>query len=189
MIARHTLPADLDAVARDELAPGERVDFAAQPLAGRAALMSFGMWIFAVPWTAFSVFWTAMAMHAAGEMDGWGVVFPLFGTPFVGIGLLMLSTPYWTWRTGRRTLYVVTDRRAIVFAASGFRDIGVRSFAPDALANVHRTERPDGSGDLVFAKSKHRDSDGGTITTTTGFPNLPDVREAEAAVRALAEAR
>ena len=189
MIELHTLPADLDAVARDEIAPGERVDFAAQPLAGRAFLMSFGIWLFAVPWTAFSVFWTVMAASVAGEMDGWGVVFPLFGTPFVAIGLAMLSAPAWAWRAGRRTLYVVTDRRAIVFAASGFRDIGVRSFAPAALADVRRTERPDGSGDLVFAQSTHRDSDGDSVTTTTGFPNLPDVREAEAAVRALAESQ
>lgn len=181
-----SLPADLDAIARDELAPGERVDFAAQPLAGRATVRAFGVWLFAVPWTAFAVFWTVMAASAAGEMDGWGIVFPLFGTPFIVIGLAMLSAPAAAWRQSRRTLYVVTDRRALLFSAPGFRAIEVRSFAPEALRSTRRTERPDGSGDLIFDRTTRRDSDGDAVTTTVGFQNLADVRGAEAAVQALA---
>lgn len=186
MIESHTLPADLDALVRDEIAPGERVRYAEQPVAGHDALRAFGMWLFAVPWTAFSVFWTVMAAGAAGEMNGWGVVFPLWGLPFVGIGFAMLSSPWWTWRAARRTLYVVTDRRAVVFSASGLRGVAVRSFAPDALRDTRRVERPDGSGDLIFAETGHRDSDGDLVATTTGFKTLADVRGAEAAVAALA---
>ena len=186
MIESHTLPADLDALVRNEIAPGERVRYAEQPVAGHDAVRAFGMWLFAVPWTAFSVFWTVMAASAAGEMDGWGIIFPLWGLPFVCIGLAMLSSPWWAWRTARRTLYVVTDRRAVVFSASGLRGVAVRSFAPDALRDTRRVERPDGSGDLIFAETGHRDSDGDLVTTTTGFKTLADVREAEAAVAALA---
>ena len=62
------LPADLDAIARDELAPGEAVAWAAQPDARRAALGALAVWLFAVPWTAFSVFWTAMA---GSGIDDW----------------------------------------------------------------------------------------------------------------------
>ena len=115
------------------------------------------------------------------------VLFPLFGTPFIAIGLTMLSAPWWAWRGARRTLYVVTDRRAILFEASGLRAIGVRTFRPEALRGVRRTERPDGSGSLVFSKTAVRDSDGDRMLITDGFTNVRDVRAAEDAVRMLAE--
>jgi hypothetical protein len=185
VITSDALPPDLDALVRDELGPGERPLWAAQPLAGRTALQACLIWLFAVPWTAFSVFWTVMAASAAGAMDGWGVIFPLWGTPFVAVGLAMLSAPVWAWRGARRTLYAVTDRRAVVFTASGFRGISVRTFAPAALADVRRTERPDGSGDLVFSRTTTVDSDGDRSTTDAGFLNVADVRGAEGAVRAL----
>ena len=186
MVESHTLPADLDALVRREIAPGERVRYAEQPVASYGTVRAFGMWLFAVPWTAFSVFWTVMAAGAAGEMGGWGIVFPLWGLPFVCIGLAMLSAPWWTWRGARRTLYVVTDRRAVVFTAVGLRDLRVQSFVPDALGDTRRVERPDGSGDLIFSETGYRDSDGDVVKTTTGFKTLADVRAAEAAVAVLA---
>ncbi len=177
-----TLPPDLDWIARDELAPDESVEYAAQPSAGRTVLRSFGTWIFAIPWTAFSLFWTFAA--AGGLSGGWpsgfGWIFPLFGLPFVAVGLTMLASPFFAWRKARRSLCVVTDRRAILFEGAGFREIGVRSFTPDALRFVRRTERPDGSGDLLFTST---DASG---TAPVGFLNVPDVRLAEAAVRSLA---
>lgn len=182
------LPADLDALARDELARGETVEWAAQPDARRAALGGLAVWLFAIPWTTFSLFWTAMAGSGIDDWTSLQILFPLFGTPFILIGLAMLSTPWWAWRGARRTLYVVTDRRAILFEASGLRAIGVRTFRPEALHDVRRTERPDGSGSLVFSQTAGRDSDGDRTLTTVGFANVRDVREAEAAVRALADA-
>ncbi|HEX8298697.1 MAG TPA: hypothetical protein VF594_05990 [Rubricoccaceae bacterium] len=179
-------PADLAAVARDELAPGEMVEWAAQPDARRVALTGFAVWLFAIPWTAFSLFWTAMASLTVEDWTSLSVAFPLFGVPFIAIGLAMLSTPWWAWRGARRTLYAVTDRRAILFEASGLRAITVRSFRPEALRDVRRTERPDGSGSLVFAQTEGRDADGDRTRTTVGFANVRDVRAAEGAVQALA---
>ena len=181
------LPADLDALARDELARGETVEWAAQPDARRAALGGLAVWLFAIPWTTFSLFWTAMAGSGIDDWTSLQILFPLFGTPFILIGLAMLSTPWWAWRGARRTLYVVTDRRAILFEASGLRAIGVRTFRPEALHDVRRTERPDGSGSLVFSKTTVRDSDGDRMLVTDGFTNVRDVRAAEDAVRILAE--
>ncbi len=196
-----TLPPDLEWIARDEIAPDETVEYAAQPSPGRTVLRSFGTWLFAIPWTAFSVFWTvAAAGGLSGEWpSGVGWVFPLFGLPFVAIGLAMLSAPFWAWRKARRSLCVVTDRRAILFEGAGFREIGVRSFAPETLRDIRRTERPDGSGDLHFTAAGTLGTGGtlpigftaaGTLGTSgtlpVGFFNVPDVRLAEAAVNALA---
>ncbi len=181
MVSSHQLPADLDALVRDELAVDERVLYAARPSAARAVLMSFAAWIFAVPWTAFSVFWM---FAAAGGMNGeWptgaGWVFPLFGVPFVLVGLAMLAAPLKTWHTSRRSLCAVTDRRAITFEGAGLRGITVRSFAPEAIGEPRRTENPDGSGTVLFA----RDATG----MPAGFHNVPNARGAEAALRALSE--
>ncbi len=177
------LPADLDAIARAELTPGETVEWAAQPSAHRALWTGFAVWLFAVPWTAFAVFWMGTASLTVSDWLSWQVAFPLFGVPFVAIGLAMLSTPWWAWRGARRTLYAVTDRRAVLFEASGFRDIAVRSVPPGALRNVRRTERPDGSGSLVLA---HDAADGDGTPRPVQFAHVPDVRAAEAAVQFLA---
>lgn len=186
MISSHTLPADLDALVRDELQPDERVVFAEQPLAARRVLRAFALWIFAVPWTAFSAFWTAAAASGVSSWLSWQVLFPLWGVPFVAIGVAMLSAPAWAWRGARRSLYVVTDRRAVLFESQGGRAIGVRAFPPEALGDPRRVERPDGSGDLLFAQTTTRDSDGDRITTSVGFTGVADVKEAARAVAALA---
>ena len=39
------------------------------------------------------------------------ICFPLFGLPFVLIGLGMLTAPHWAKRKALRTAYAVTDRR------------------------------------------------------------------------------
>lgn len=185
MVSSHDLPADLDALVRDELAPGERILYAERPLAGRSVLGAFATWLFAVPWTAFALFWMFAASGglSGDRPSGVGLVFPLFGLPFVLVGLAMLAAPLKAWHAARRSLCVVTDRRALVFGGAGFRAIHVHTFSRSELAAPQRTERPDGSGDLLFVPDVRLD--GGPTLRADGFRNVPDVRGAERAVRAL----
>ena len=59
---------------------------------GRIDPRDFMIYVFAVPWTAFSLAWigiVAMAIAGSGE-DGPGLIgwaFPLFGLPFIVVGL------------------------------------------------------------------------------------------------------
>jgi hypothetical protein len=189
MSSYYVLPADLERAVTDELAAGERIVWGVQPLARRFLLQTLPVVVFGVPWTAFSVFWTVMAaggVASAGAAGWWAWIFPLWGVPFVLVGLAMLSAPYGAWRGARRTLYLVTDRRALAFTAKGRAAIEVRAFAPDALGALRRVQRPDGSGDLFFARDEWRDSDGDRRTADVGFTAVPDVRAAEEAVRHLA---
>ncbi|NJS14969.1 MAG: hypothetical protein HC788_10590 [Sphingopyxis sp.] len=80
-----------------ELGPDEDVLWHGWHL-GQIDPRDFMIYVFAVPWTAFSIAWTgiaAMAIAGSGE-DGPGLIgwaFPLFGLPFIAVGLWMLSRP------------------------------------------------------------------------------------------------
>jgi hypothetical protein len=114
------------------------------------------------------------------------MIFPLFGLPFVFVGLGMLTAPYWLARKARRTCYALTNRRAIVFDVSWRGAVTVYSYGPDQLAKQYRRENADGGGDLVFEEitTVNRSSDGPSTTTTKrGFLAIDDVRAVEALLR------
>jgi hypothetical protein len=183
------LPPELEERVNGELEPGERLVWSGQPRAGWAVAASCLIWLFALPWTAFALFWTGAA---AGLLDGWmgganapqpfqwfRLLFALWGVPFILVGLGMFSTPYWVWRRGKRTCYALTDRRAIVWQPGLWRSVHVRSYRPEQLKQMSRVERSDGSGDLIFEQRHGRDSDGDRTTTSYGFLGIERVREVE----------
>jgi hypothetical protein len=189
-----SLPPELDARVRSELGDGERLLWVGQPRPGRFARSAIPIVLFGIPWTAFALFWMATAsgvwfggFKGAGGVGALFACFPLFGLPFVLVGLGMLSSPYWLWRRAKRTCYALTDRRAILWQAGWFGSVEVRSYSPAELTRISRTEHADGSGDLVFEEvlSLGRDSDGHRTTRTTrhGFMAISNVREIEELLR------
>lgn len=79
---------------------------------------------------------------------------PIFiGMPFLLIGLTALSSPWrYRWRM-QRTLYLLTNHRAIVLEPRWFR-MRVRAFAlhPDLVKQV--VTEPAGHGDIIFARER-----------------------------------
>jgi hypothetical protein len=190
------LPADLDSLVRSELSDGERLFWVGQPRPDRMAYGAIPIVLFGIPWTAFALFWIASSYKMSGGLNhvkpgplpvGLFNFFPLFGVPFVLIGLGMLGSPYWLWRQARRTCYALTDRHAMLWKAGMFGSVTVRSYGPEALDKVSRTAYPDGSGDLVFEEvvTTGTDSDGRRTTSTTrhGFMAIQRVREVEELLR------
>ena len=185
----------MDVLVRSELSDGERLLWVGQPRPSRFAYGAIPIVLFGVPWTGFALFWIASASSFGGSNNvngsppGVGVFrfFPLFGLPFVLIGLGMLSSPYWLWRQAKRTCYALTDRRAMLWKAGMFGSVAVRSYGPEALDKVSRTAYPNGCGDLVFEEvvTIGRDSDGNRTTSTTrhGFMAIERVREVEELLR------
>jgi hypothetical protein len=170
-----------------ELSSGERVAWSGQPLPGRFARRALPTVLLGIPWTAFAIFWTAGAAWGTAKARDAGVfrAFPLFGLPFILIGLGMLASPYWMRRKAKRTVYVLTNRRAFVLAAGRRGSITVRSFELQRLTELRRKQNSDGSGDLTFARDLHRDSDGHGYFTDVGFQAIRDVKSVEDKVRAL----
>ena len=183
------------ALARAELRSGERMTWTGQPLPGRLARKGIPPMIFGIPFTAFAIFWITMAtagtshMHSHGGGDGVPRAFnffPLFGLPFLLVGLGMLTSPFWMYRRARRVVYVLTDQRAIIFDAGFWNRLTVRSFDPERLHDLRRTQNSDGSGDLVFDRQWNWNGRNGRQATDIGFLAIPDVKRIEDAVRALA---
>lgn len=180
------LPERVRTLVEAELRPGEGLRWVDQPMPSRMALSALPATLFAIPWTAFALFWVWGASKASAKAPGPGELFPLFGVPFVLVGLGMLTSPLWAMRAAARTVYVVTDRRAIVIASGVWGGVSVRSFEPEKLVDLRRDQRSDGSGSLVFGQDEKISSKGGRRMVDYGFLAVRDVREAEEYVRALA---
>jgi hypothetical protein len=178
----------LEMALQRELRRGERVLWRGRPLA-RVAWRALAIWLFAVPWTAFSLFWTAMAFAGAQALDdGVGVLgyaFPLFGTPFIVVGLGMLSVPFVPLFTARRTLFAVTDQRLLRIYLG--RRLTTKSVEGGRIGEIERSERRDGSGGLKIVIGSHLDSDGDRRIDTFELGEIENVMAVEARVHELAE--
>lgn len=182
-----TISPTLHAAVEREIRRGETVRFVETPQPRFFTSASTPAFLFAIPWTAFALFWMAGAAGFKVPNFNKGFdLFPLFGVPFVLIGMAMLSTPYWAYRNAFRSVYVITDQRAITFVG-GFRTT-IRSFAPEHLQAIYRTERSDGSGDVIIGSNWKRDSDGDAHATHYGFLGVVDAKATEDRLRSLAEA-
>ena len=120
-------------------------------------------------------------LAGAAEVDA-SRLSPLWGVPFICIGLGMLTAPYWAARAARRTIYAITDRRAIAWQAKGWGKVEVHNFQPERLTSMTRTQRPDGGGDLVFEQFEERKGSG-TTTVKRGFMAVQRVQGVEDVIR------
>ncbi|VTR97160.1 hypothetical protein [Tuwongella immobilis] len=195
------LPSELDERVQAELQSGERLLWVGQPDPMRMAKQALPAVLFGIPWTAFAIFWVAGAATMMGGFGGedrpqipggFGGLFscfPLFGLPFILIGLAMLTSPYWLYRQAKQTCYALTDRRAILWQSGFWGSVNVRSYRPDALGKMTRTDYADGTGDLIFEElltlNSHRSSRATMNTTMTrhGFIAIRKVREVEMLLR------
>jgi hypothetical protein len=185
------MPLELRQFMESELRSGERIQYRTHPVPSRMARKSIPLVIFGVFWTAFALFWTGGAFVAVSHARTGTFLeylFPLFGLPFVLIGIGLLSSPVWMRRAAARTAYLVTDRRAIIMRGGWFGKMHVRSFEPEALRDLERNQYADGSGDLIFARDWHRGKHGRQHSTPVGFLAVNEVKTAEAAIQNLVQA-
>ncbi len=186
---KNALPLYLQEQVERELEDGEQLVWTGQPVPKYFTTHSTGAFLFAIPWTAFAIFWICGASgFKIPDFSGPQSLFPLFGVPFVLIGFWLLSTPLGMYRNMKRTAYAITDHRAIIFAGGTFSTT-VRSFEPDELTDLTRKERRNGFGDIYFygppsfSAAQQR---GPSAVYDLGFLNLPNVREVERLLRDLA---
>ena len=100
--------------------------------------------------------------------------FMLFGLPFVLIGLGMLSSPFWIARKAKKTVYLLTDKQAIIF--EGGWSTTIRSYRPNQLGKITRKQKKDGSGDLIFETKVSFDGEGDRRRTHLGFIAIRNVK-------------
>ena len=171
-----TLPPSAMKRLRAALAPGETILWIAQPK-GRAAPPGARMLqLFAIPWTAFAIFWMASAIGlTSGGPSGFGIIFSLFGLPFVAVGIGMLTAPYWARKVRAATVQAVTDRQAWLVRGNlgiveSFSGPAVRCWRGPGLAAVER--QIDGEGLSSFVMEWVTTSKGGR--RSVGFDGVED---------------
>ena len=172
------------------LDPGERVLWAGQP---RQGIFFRSSDVFIIPfsllWGGFAIFWETMVLtqtrHGKNAPAPVRIIFPLWGIPFVLLGLYLIFGRFFvdSWRR-RRTWYGVTDRRALIVRTGPGRS--VTSFDLRTIGQVIYQEHADGTGTLMF---------GGVVTVSrnrgfnlsgalpNAFDHTPDAAEAYRVVR------
>lgn len=185
---------DLDETLKNELHSGEELLWRSQPDPWRVAKTTLPIFLFAIPWTVFAVFWETMALgiffttafgtgHGApGGIGGmaFAVVFPLFGLPFIVIGIGMLGAPWWAYKAAQRTIYAISTDRAMIINLWWKRSF--QSFEKIDPSKIRRVEDNAGSGDLFFHK-EITISDGDEHTKEIGFHGVRQVRRVEEVLR------
>ncbi len=163
---------------------GERLLWSGRPQPGKLKA-AFAIWFFAIPWTAFALFWEAMAFlpwvgstHTPlGIQWSFGIIFPLFGLPFIGIGLAMMWMPFKVRRKAAQTIYGLTDRRLIRISAGTKRESA--SVMIDQMGPIDVSADADGCGTLRVQTGTRVDSDGDRVTERFEVLAVPDVARLE----------
>jgi hypothetical protein len=130
---------------------GERMLWSGRPRGGlRQRRQDVFMIPFSLMWGGFAIFWEVMAVTTTSKAPSpVGVVFPLFGIPFVCIGLYIIFGRFFVDAHIRsRTLYGVTNDRIII--ASGLFSQQVKSLQLRTLSDVSFTQGSDRSGTITF---------------------------------------
>lgn len=184
------IPKELRRIIDNELQPGEFIKWIEQPVPRIFTVSSLLVSVFfGIPWTSFAIFWMwgALGFKLPDLRQGFQpeYMFALFGLPFVLIGFAMVSSPLWAWQAARKTVYLVTDKRAISF--QGGWSTTIRSYLPEQLKDIYREERADGTGNVIIKIRRWKDSDGDQRSEEIGFMGVRNVRETEKILKQLAQ--
>ena len=149
----------------------EEVLWVGKPIPRLFSAGSLGSFIFSLPWLAFISFWTFMAAQTS-------LAFAAFSIPFWCIGIGLFSSPWWGLRKQKRTVQVITNRRAMELYPGFFGSMKSHVWPLEPGMVKSCTVRKDGSGDLILGYET-RHSKNGTHTVAQGFMNVPEVRRLE----------
>jgi hypothetical protein len=189
MLNGQQIPAKLRRKVERELEAGEFIKWVEQPLPRFFTGQSFTYFLMGIPFTAFAIFWICAAagfkVPDLREEIKPEHLFALFGVPFILVGLWMLASPLREWLKAFRTVYLITDKRAISIESGWFTTI--RNYTPAQLKDLYRKEREDGTGDVVITTRLRRGSEGNAWTEEIGFLNVRNPREVERLLQQLAQ--
>lgn len=163
------------------LDPDEKIVWQGQPdakfrLRGRnIALSLFGI-VFLGSSLAFMVVAVASTSAQGGPM---GLMFLLFGLPFVLVGLYLVVGIHWADMAGRRkTHYTLTNKHAFIATALFVKRLKSYPIGADTALEL----RPGSPGSVMFAEEIVRNNNS-TTRRAIGFELIPDAQEVYALMR------
>ena len=146
---------------------GEKLLWEGAPRAGlRFRSSDIFLSLFGTFFFAFAVFWVYMASGAMDMPGGFGVLFPMFGLPFVAVGLyLMVGRFFWNSYARSKTRYALTNKRAIIASSA----MGRKLKSWPITSHTRLEYEPGEEATIWFAEELTRGSKGRTYTTKHGF--------------------
>lgn len=135
---------------------------------------------FSLAWGGFALFWEAMALSIPSDKAGpVSLIFPLFGLPFVLIGLyIMVGRFFYDAKKRSKTFYGLTNQRIIIL--SNLFGKTLESFNLKNLVEISITEASDGSGTITLGKANPINNKFLTrANTTTANPELEMIENAK----------
>ena len=150
---------------------------------GRAAIAALPAAFFGIPFAGFALFWISQAYHATSSMSkstnnsfvhGFQV-FPLFGLPFLFIGLGIVLAPLWAFLKGGSTVYAITNQRIMIITGGSTRL--VKSVTPADIVSIDHRERPDGSGDIVIQTTGTTRTNNSVSQVKVALFGIPNVKQ------------
>jgi hypothetical protein len=180
----------MEKILEAELRSGEHVAWCQQPNPDALARKSLSTFLLGIPFTGFALFWIYAASggsdHSTSQKGSWPLWFPLlWGGMFVVFGLRFLLSPLTAYWKALRTVYAITDQRAMIITAPFWKRT-VFTFFYQQLVETHRVENEKGCGDIIF----HRQVEPGRRRNyyyDQGFLGINNVRETENKLRELYE--
>ena len=172
-----SIPAELRELVNAELIGDETIRWIDQPIPYFFSAAAVGMFVFGIPWTFISL--GAFSVACVGDFEspqnfGARPLLVAFLIPFVLIGLGMLFAPLWMHRSAKRTVYAITNHRAIIIRGIFFA-YNVTSYYPSDLWYLARKQKNNGTGNIRFPIERG----GSEALSEPGFMNIRNVRDVE----------
>jgi hypothetical protein len=162
------------------LEPGEEVVWIGMPVPRYFVKGIWGALVAGTIFTAFGI----LATFGYIKQNGFDIIPFIFGCSFILIGLLLLSTPIWSYRKALQTLYVISSKRAISIEEGGGSSISY--YSPLDLQNIYCKVRSDGSGDVIILPPALHSSEKNE-EQIFGFHQIRNPKEVEKKLKKLAE--
>lgn len=173
---------DLKERVEKELQPGEQVEWLGQPVPRFFTSGSITGFLIGFLFTAFSILW---AIGYAIQEDYAFFITLFLASPFWILGLVCLFSPIWSYLEALKTVYFITDKRAITIKA-GWSST-TRSYLPDNLQNIYIREKKDGTGDVIISCRDLYGRTNGKKAEELGFLQVRNPKEVENKLKKLAE--
>ncbi len=139
------LPDSLKKVVDQELKPGERVLWAAQPSLLRIIPMT-------APYVLIGFLWLFLLQYI--HITWWFQEAPTSGIlqkiVLSSVGIIGICSPIWMWVKSRRTIQLITDQRVMLIELLG--GLRVTTFGKWEIRAHTRAKSLDGSEDFMFER-------------------------------------
>lgn len=132
--------------------------------------------LFGIFWLAFSLFWVFSAYMATSETTGPSKIFPLFGIPFVLVGVYLLFFRHIVSYFKRKNIiYALTEKRVLVvhFGRSKY----VQEYKYEHISNISLKTNENDVGSIYFFTGGFHYNNNRNYSSTSGIFGIKDTKK------------